>query len=143
MRLPKKDAEGSLGSLITKLADALGRLMNEHLELVRLELKRDARALAMVGVKLAVAVPFAVVGYAFLCAALCLLASRWVALGTVVATVGALNMLVGGVLAYAAMRGLKRPSVIDDTVQELSKSVAVLAADGHPRLPEVRREHRQ
>ena len=68
---------------------------------------------------------------------------RWLALGTVVATVGALNMLVGGALAYVAMRGLKRRNVIDDTFQELSKSVAVLAADGHPRLPEVRREHRQ
>ena len=143
MRSPKKDAEGSLSSLITKLADALGRLMNEHLELAKLELKGDARALVTVGAKLAVALPFAVVGYAFLCAALCVLVSRWVALEAVVAAVGALNLLAGAVLGYAAMRGLKRKNVMDDTLQELSRSVAVLAADGHPKLPEVRREQRQ
>src|SRR5215813_3545292 len=143
MRSPKKDAEGSLSSLITKLADALGRLMSEHLELAKLELKGDARALVTVGAKLAIALPFAVVGYAFLCAALCILVSRWLPLEAVVAAVGAFNLLAGGVLGYATMRGLKRRNVMDDTFQELSKSVAVLAADGHRELPEVRREQRQ
>jgi uncharacterized membrane protein YqjE len=143
MRSPKKDAEGSLSSLITKLADALGRLVSEHLELAKLELKGDARALATSGAKLAVALPFVLVGYAFLCAALCLWVSQWLALEGVIAVVGAVNVLAGGVLGYAAMRGLKRKNVMDETVEELSRSVAVLTADGHPILPEVRREQRQ
>ncbi|HME92478.1 MAG TPA: phage holin family protein [Myxococcaceae bacterium] len=143
MRSPKKDADGSLSPLITKLADGLGRLLSEHLELARLELKGDAKALATVGARLAVALPFALVGYAFLCAALCLALSHWLILEAVVAVVGALNLLAGGVLAYAAVRGLKRQNVMDKTLQELSKSVAVLAPDGHPRLPEIRREQRQ
>src|SRR5260370_32350530 len=75
-----KDADGSISSLVTRLADALGRLLTEHLELAKLELKGDAKALATLAGKVAVSIPVVVVGSAFLCAGICLFLSRWLAL---------------------------------------------------------------
>src|SRR6266852_3917023 len=126
-----KDVDGSISALVTRLADALGRLLTEHLELAKL------------AGKLAVSIPFVVVGYAFLCAGICLFLSRWLALDAVVAAVGGVNLLLGGLLAYVAVRRLNQQKVMDDTLKELSRSVAVLAPDGHPKLPEALRERRQ
>jgi uncharacterized membrane protein YqjE len=138
-----KEVDGSISSLVTRLADALGRLLTEHLELAKLELKGDAKALARLGGKLAASIPFLLVGYSFLCAGLSLYLSRWMALAGAVALVGGVNLVVGGVLAYAAVRRLNRQRVMDDTLKELGRSVAVLAPDGHPKLPEALRERRQ
>jgi uncharacterized membrane protein YqjE len=137
------DGSGSISSLVTRLADALGRLLTEHLELAKLELKGDAKALATLVAKLAVSIPFVLVGYAFLCAGICLFLSRWLALEAVVAVAGGVNLILGGLLAYAAVRRLNQQKVMDDTLKELSRSVAVLAPDGHPKLPEAQRERRQ
>src|SRR5258708_25162364 len=138
-----KDVDGSISSLVTRLADALGRLLTEHLELAKLELKGDAKAFATLAGKLAISIPFVLVGYAFLCAGICLFLSRWLALDAVVASVGGFNLILGGLLAYAAMRRLNQQKVMDDTRNELSRSVAVLAPDGHPKLLGAVREHRQ
>jgi len=138
-----KDVDGSISALVTRLADALGRLLTEHLELAKLELKGDAKALATLAGKLAVSIPFVLVGYAFLCAGICLFLSRWLALDAAVAAVGGANLLLGGLLAYVAVRRLNQQKVMDDTLKELSRSVAVLAPDGHPKLPEALRERRQ
>ena len=138
-----KDVDGSISSLVTRLADALGRLMTEHLELAKLELKGDAKVLATLAGKLAVSIPFLLVGYAFLCAGICLFLSRWLALDAAVAAVGGVNLILGGLLAYAAVRRLNRQKVMDETLNELSRSVAVLAPDGHPKLSEALRERRQ
>ena len=138
-----KDVDGSIGSLVTRLADAFGRLVIDHLELATLELKGDAKALATLAGRVAASIPFMLVGWAFLCAGLCLFLSRWWPLYAVVAIVGAVNLVLGGLLAYAGVRRLNQQVMMDDSLKELGRSVAVLAPDGRPKLPEALRERRQ
>jgi uncharacterized membrane protein YqjE len=138
-----KDVDGSIGSLVTRLADAFGRLLIDHLELVTLELKGDAKALAALAGRVAVSIPFMLVGWAFLCAGLCLFLSRWWPLYGVVAIVGAVNLVLGGLLAYAGVRSLNQQKMMDGSLKELGRSVAILAPDGRPNFPEARRERRQ
>ncbi len=138
-----KDVDGSIGSLVTRLADAFGRLLIDHLELVTLELKGDAKALAALAGRVAVSIPFMLVGWAFLCAGLCLFLSRWWSLYGVVAIVGAVNLVLGGLLAYAGVRSLNQQKMMDGSLKELGRSVAILAPDGRPNFPEALRERRQ
>ena len=59
-----------IGTHLSQLADGIGKLVAHHLQLARLELTDDAKAAGAIVAKMAVYVPFVVVGYALLCAAL-------------------------------------------------------------------------
>jgi hypothetical protein len=114
------------------MTDGFSKLVTQHLALARLELMDDARAMGTDVARIAAFVPFVLVGYAFLCAALSAFLARWIGWDGSLAVVGALNLVVGGVgIAQAAMR-IKARRLMDDTTEELSRSVEVLAQTQAP-----------
>ncbi|QRK14167.1 phage holin family protein [Archangium violaceum] len=121
------ETERKLTALVGRLTDGFSKLVTQHLTLARVELMEDARIMGQDVALIAAFVPFVLVGYAFLCGALAAVLAQWVGWAGSLALVGAVN-LVGGVLGITrvAMR-LKSHRVMDETTQELERSVAVLA----------------
>jgi hypothetical protein len=132
MGLGTEQTERGLSALLGRMTDGFSKLVTQHLALARLELMDDARAMGTDVARIAAFVPFVLVGYAFLCAALSAFLARWIGWDGSLAVVGALNLVVGGVgIAQAAMR-IKARRLMDDTTEELSRSVEVLAQTQAP-----------
>lgn len=130
---------GGLAELVGALADGLGKLVTEHIELARLELSEDARAWGgEVGLLLAFA-PFVLVGYTFLCAAGAAALSRWIGWAGSLLLVGGVNVAVGGVGIAQAVRQLKRRQVMTRTVEEFKQSASILGSVAEPVALEVSR----
>ncbi len=127
MGLGTEQTERGLSVLVGRLTDGLSKLVTQHLTLARVELLEDARVMGSDVARIAAFVPFVLVGYAFLCAALAVFLARWIDWAGALALVGALN-LVGGSLGIMRAAGrLKSLRVMNDTAEELNRSVTVLA----------------
>ena len=127
MGLNTEETERGLTTLVMRMTDGFSRLVTQPLSLARIELMDDARAMGMDVAFIAAFVPFMLVGYTFLCAALSVFLATWLGWAGSLAAVGALNLVGGGLgIARAAAR-LKSHRLMDDTTEELNRSVAVLA----------------
>lgn len=127
MGLDTEQTERGLAALVVRMTDGFSRLVTQHLALARVELMDDAQAMGTNVVRIAAFIPFLLMGYAFLCAALSVLLAPWLGWAGALALVGALN-LVGGALGIArAVARLRAHRLLDDTAEELSRSVTVLA----------------
>jgi hypothetical protein len=127
MGLGTEQTERGLAALVGRMTDGFSKLVTQHLALARMELMDDARAVGTDVARIAAFVPFVLVGYAFLCAALSAFLARWIGWDGALAVVGAVNLVGGGLgIARAASR-LKAHRVMDDTTEELNRSVEVLA----------------
>jgi hypothetical protein len=127
MSLGTEQMERGLTTLVGRMTDGFSRLVTQHLALARVELMDDAREMGTDVARIAAFVPFVLVGYAFLCAALSVFLARWLGWAGALALVGAIN-LVGGTLGVArAVARLKAHRLMDDTAEELNRSVTVLA----------------
>jgi uncharacterized membrane protein YqjE len=119
----------NLGALIGQGS----RLLEQHLQLARLELKADAREIGTrVGV-IAALMPLVLVGYGFLCAALAMVLGRSMGLEAAVALVGAVNLLGAIVGIYVAAQQLKEKQVLGASAAELEATSAAVrgpAAEG-------------
>lgn len=131
------DQAGGLAELFGSLAEGLGKLVTEHIELARLELSQEARTLGGQVARLLVFLPFVLIGYLFLCAALAALLSRWLGWGGSLLLVGALNALGGGVGIALAVGALKRRQGMARTVDELKETATVLTRVAEPKGLEV------
>lgn len=112
----------NLGALIGQGS----RLLEQHLQLARLELKADAREIGTrIGV-IAALMPLVLVGYGFLCAALAMWLGRSMGLEAAVALVGAVNLLgaLGGI--YLAAQQLKEKPVMGASMAELEATTAAM-----------------
>lgn len=129
MDVSSEQTERGLAPLIARLTDGLTRLVTQHLTLARAEILEDARLVGTDLARIATFVPFVLVGYGFLCAALAVALASWMGIGWALALVGALNLGGGlfGVMQSAAR--LKTHRVMDDSKDELNRSVTALA---HP-----------
>jgi hypothetical protein len=95
-----------ISALLSRVAESVGKLVSDHLRLTRMELTDDARAMAS---RTVVVVCFAlviVVGYALLCAAVAMLAGRWITPVGGWLLVGAINLIVGGIGLKVALAKL-------------------------------------
>ena len=102
------DATGS-GRALARLAEAVGKLVGDHLRLSRLELVDDARAMALqIGVIACFSLVL-VVGYALLCGAIAILAGRWMTPAGGWILVGGINIVVGGFGLRIALAKLRFP----------------------------------
>ncbi len=117
-----------VGREIARMADGLGKLLTEHLALAKLELAEDAKVMATQVAKIAAFVPFILVGYALLCAALALWLARWLGAAGGFAVVGGVNVVAGAFGVYRASARLRSHKVLDDTLEEINRSAAVLTA---------------
>jgi uncharacterized membrane protein YqjE len=131
-----QDRDGKLANLLGNIVDGFGRLVTEHIALAKLELAKDANGLARELGKLALLLPLIAVGYAFICAALVALLVPTLSVAAALALVGAANLVSGSAGAYVAWKRLKRPPVMENTLDELGRSVSVLKATDYPRETE-------
>jgi uncharacterized membrane protein YqjE len=127
MGLSTEETERGLTTLVGRMTDGFSRLVSQHLALARIELMEDARTMGTDAARIAAFVPFVLVGYVFMCAALSVFLATWLGWAGSLAAVGALNLVGGGLgIARSALR-LKSHRLMDDTTEELERSVAVLA----------------
>jgi uncharacterized membrane protein YqjE len=117
-----------IAALVGRMADGFSRLVTQHLQLARMELVEDAKAMGLSVASLAVFVPFVLVGYFFLCGALAVVLAPWLGYAGGLAAVGAANLVGGGIGIYGAIQRLRTRNLMDGTAQELNRSVAALAA---------------
>lgn len=131
---PSDPSAQGIPNLVTKLADGLGKLVTDHITLAKLELSEDARAVGGEVARIAVFVPFVLVGYGLVCAAIALALAPFIGYALAFAAVGLLNVIGGGVGLVSAARRLKARSMLDETFSEVSQTTAVLAqsASGNP-----------
>lgn len=127
MGLGTEQTERGLATLLGRMTDGFSKLVTQHLALARVELMDDARAMGTDVARIAAFVPFVLVGYAFLCAALSALLAQWLGWAGSLAVVGAGNLVGGGLGIVQAIRRLQSHRLMDDTTEELNRSVAVLA----------------
>lgn len=132
MGVGTEQTERGLTVLVGRLTDGLGKLVTQHLTLARVELMEDARAMGQDVALIAAFVPFVLVGYAFLCGALAVALARWVGWAGALALVGALNLVGGGLGIARASARLKSHRVMDETTEELNRSVTVFAQAPRP-----------
>lgn len=136
MDLGTEQTERGLTALVGRMTDGFSRLVTQHLTLARLELMEDARVMGSDVALIAVFVPFVLVGYFFLCGALAVVLAGWLGWAGSLAVVGGFNLVGGGLGIARAARRLQAHAVMDDTAEELNRSVAVLAqAPVAPALP--------
>lgn len=127
-----EQTERGLTALVGRLTDGFSRLVTQHLTLARVELMEDARVMGSDVARIAAFVPFVLVGYAFLCAALSAFLARWLGWEGSLALVGAVNLVGGGLGIARAGSRLKSHQLMDETTEELNRSVTVLAQGQSP-----------
>ncbi len=135
MNLGTEQTDRGISALVGRMADGFSRLVSQHLTLARMELAEDAKAMGMDVARIAVFVPFVLVGYLFVCGALAAAIAPWLGYAGALAVVGALNLVGGAVGILRAVSRLKARQVMDNTSQELSKSVAVLSSASNAAPP--------
>ena len=127
MNLGTEQTDRGISALVGRMADGFSRLVSQHITLARMELAEDAKAMGRDAARIAVFVPFVLVGYVFVCGALAAAIAPWLGWAGALGAVGAVNLVGGGIGIMGAVSRLKSRQVMDNTSQELSKSVAVLA----------------
>jgi uncharacterized membrane protein YqjE len=127
MGLSTEETERGLATLVGRMTDGFSRLVSQHLALARVELMEDARTMGTDAARIAAFVPFVLVGYLFMCAALSVFLATWLGWAGSLAAVGALNLVGGGLGIVRSAARLKAHRLMDDTTEELERSVAVLA----------------
>ena len=118
-----QSASPTAGDALRRAADALVRLVKEHLALVRVELRKDLRRAGRDAVFAVAGVPLVIVGWALLMVALALAIAPWVGAAGGFAVVAVLNLAVGGgVMSIFARKltGDDRPD-LDETTRELQE----------------------
>lgn len=126
----KDDSDGSIASLVSRMADGMGKLVSQHLALAKLELTEDAKAVGGEVAKVAVFLPFVLVGYALLMVALSVVLARWLGLAGGFAVVGGLNLAGGAAAAGLAVARLRSRKLLTGTVTELERTSERLTAPG-------------
>ncbi len=135
MNLGTEQTDRGITALVGRMADSFSRLVSQHLTLARLELAEDAKAMGLDVARIVAFVPFVLVGYVFLCGALSVALAAWLGYAGALLVVGALNVVGGGLGIWRAVSRLQNRQVMDDTSQELSRSVEVLTAVSPPSVP--------
>ena len=132
MHVGSEQTDRGVAALVGRMADGFSKLVTQHLQLARLEIAEDAKAIGLDVASIAVFVPFLLVGYAFVCGALAAVLATWLGWAGALALVGGLN-LGGGV--FGILRAVKRMQsrqMMDDTTSELSRSMAALTTTRPP-----------
>ena len=136
MNLGTEQTDRGIAALVGRMADSFSRLVSQHITLARLELEEDAKAMGLEVARIVAFVPFVLVGYVFLCAALSVVLAAWIGYAGALAIVGGVYLVGGGLGIWRAVSNLQGRQVMDGSSQELSRSVAVLTTTvGVPAVP--------
>lgn len=132
MNLGTEQTDRGIPALVGRMADSFSRLVSQHITLARLELAEDAKAMGLNVARIIAFVPFVLVGYVFLCGALSVVLATWLGYAGALAVVGGLNVVGGGLGIWRAVANLQNRQVMDDSSQELSRSVAAITSTVNP-----------
>jgi uncharacterized membrane protein YqjE len=135
MNVGTEQTDRGIAALVGRMADSFSRLVSQHITLARMELAEDAKAMGMDVARIVAFVPFVLVGYVFLCGALSVALAQVMGYGWALAVVGGVNVAGGGLGIWQAISSLKNRRVMDDSSQEISRSVAALTAVSHAPAP--------
>jgi uncharacterized membrane protein YqjE len=135
MNLGTEQTDRGISALVGRMADSFSRLVSQHITLARLELAEDAKAMGLGVARIVAFVPFLLVGYLFLCGALSVVLATWIGYAGAMALVGGLNVVAGGLGIWRAVSNLQGRQMMDDSSQELSRSVAALTTVSPPAVP--------
>ncbi len=139
MNVGTEQTDRGITALVGRMADSFSRLVSQHLTLARLELAEDAKAMGKDVARIVAFVPFVLVGYVFLCGALAVALSAWLGYAGALAGVGGVNVLAGGLGIWRAVSRLGSRQMMDDSSQELSRSVEALTAVSPPAVASQQR----
>lgn len=128
MHVGSEQTERGLAALVGRMAESFSRLVTQHLQLARLELTEDLKATGMNVALIVAFVPFILVGYAFACGALAAVLAPSMGWAGALGVVALLNLAAGGGGVAWALQRLKTRRMMDDTADELSRSMAAFAA---------------
>lgn len=126
MHVGSEQTERGISALVGRMADGFSRLVTQHLQLARLELAEDVKATGLDVAMIAAFVPFILVGYAFVCGALAAVLSTWLGWAGALGGVGFINLAGGVGGAFWAVKRLQARRVMDDSMSEVSRSMAAL-----------------
>lgn len=115
-------------ALLKETLDAFGRLVSEHLNLARLSLIADMKTQGRRVATMAIALPFALFGYALVGLGLALVLARWTGLAASLFLVGGLHLSGAAVVSLIALRKLRRMDWMRDATSEVQQSVSSLTA---------------
>lgn len=123
---------------VKELGESLQQMLDGHLRLLKLELKRDAKQAAMqVGVGVA-AVPIALVGWWFLCAALAATLSRVLPPDLALGITAGLNFAIAATGAIFAVQKLRKQRYLGQTTREAQASAALVGRSVREDVDEVK-----
>src|SRR5512138_3652401 len=88
-------------NLLKDAADDLGRLISDHLTLLRLELLADIKAYGSRVAVLGALIPIVFLGYAFICLGICVVLSRWLGLSVALFLVGGVHLVCAVAASFA------------------------------------------
>lgn len=121
---------------LRRLADALSRLVKQHFDLARAELKQDASRWGRDAAVGLAALPFAILGLLLLDLAVASLLARAIGTPGALAVIGAANLGISGALGLLAVRRIRARSVaLRGTAEELRIDREVLRAVGRGESP--------
>ena len=129
MHKDKDQGDGIIG-LVRETVDGIGHLVAEHIKLARLELVAEAKVTGRRLALIALVVPIVFMGYALACIGLAVLLARSLGTSNAFFLVGGVHVILGGLAVAVAVARLRRTQTLRETVQEVGRSVDVIAAVG-------------
>jgi hypothetical protein len=120
----EQTTDRNIAALVGRMADGFSKLVSQHIQLARAELGEDIRGMGMDVARIAMVVPFLLVGYIFLCGAIAALLASVLGWAGALGLVAGVNLAVGGYLLYRSLTGLRARDVMNDSAQELTRSVS-------------------
>jgi len=122
----ERDNVGGVVGLARETADALGRLMVQHLRLARLEIKADLRAMGLQAGLIAVLAALATVGYGLTMTGLAIMLDGGAKGGIPLLVIGAIHVLGAGAGLLVTVVRLRRLRLMNATADEAAQSLAPL-----------------
>jgi uncharacterized membrane protein YqjE len=117
-----ENGNARMAAEVRRLADALSRLVREHFDLARAEIRRDVSNWGQDALVALAAVPFAVIGLLLVDLALSALLARAIGVPGALAVLGAVNLGVAGALGLLAERRFRaRRAALRGTAEELRR----------------------
>jgi hypothetical protein len=126
MRNGERDKADGVVGLAREIADALGRLTVQHLQLARLEIKADLRAMGLQAGLIAVLAGLGTVGYGLTMAGLALLLDGGAQGGIPLLIIGSVHVLGAGAGILMALARLRRLRLMNASADEVNQSLAPL-----------------
>jgi hypothetical protein len=123
-------------SLVQETAEGFGQLIADHIKLARVEMVADAKEYGRHLGFLGLGAILLLVGYAFAWLAAVLVLGRHLSLPGAFLLVGGVHLLAGAAGIAVARTKLRGVRVMDDTVAEVGRSVATIAAEAGVTRPD-------